>query len=163
MQCRSCLTSVHEGRWQLGYRTCVKCSVESKWSGVPVINHKTGNEIQIVKDPEVAAEFLAKSARVGFGTLRGVSSSYRSKLNMPTVQVKRVESKPVTDRVLEKRPLPHQFEEVGLQVMEKLESGSVEAALACIDRAREEGRIYGNHAAQLREIVKIMASQSSVS
>lgn len=160
MRCKSCLTQVHAGRWQLGYRTCLECSVEPKWSGVPVINHKTGNEIQIVKDPEVAAEFLAKSARVGFGTLRGVSSSYRARTNSTAVQAKVVKSKPLVDRIVEKRKLPHEFEKVGVEVMVKLESESADAALKYIDMARAEGRIYGNHASQLKEIVKVISGQT---
>jgi len=55
--------------------TCVACSTEIKWSGVQVINHKTGNEVEVVKDPEAAKEFKRLSTRAGFGTVRGMATS----------------------------------------------------------------------------------------
>lgn len=71
--CKSCGDVLHEKRAQMGYDTCVNCSTEGKWSGVPVINHKTGNEIQVVKDAEVAAEFMALSNRKGFTAFQGLN------------------------------------------------------------------------------------------
>lgn len=75
--CKKCCEPFHPRRKELGYTTCLKCSEEEKWSIVPVIHHKTGNEFQVVKDPEVAAEFMAKSQRSGFGTLKGMTGSWR--------------------------------------------------------------------------------------
>jgi hypothetical protein len=76
MNCKSCGSVIPFKRLEIipGCTTCVNCSSEAKFSGVPVINHKTGNEVQVVKDPEAAKEFLKKSSRAGYGTMRGVSS-----------------------------------------------------------------------------------------
>ena len=76
MNCKLCGTAIPFKRIEImsGCTTCVHCSSEAKFSGVPVINHKTGNEVQVVKDPEAAREFLKKSSRAGYGTMRGVSS-----------------------------------------------------------------------------------------
>lgn len=76
MNCRKCGNLIPPKRIQAltGCTTCTSCSSEAKFSGVPVINHKTGNEVQVVKDPDVAKEFLKKASRTGYGTLRGVSS-----------------------------------------------------------------------------------------
>lgn len=157
MKCKACQTEIHHKRFELGYRTCVDCSSEPKWSCVPVINHKTGNEIQIVKDPEVAAEFLAMSARKGFGTLKGMSSSYKRKVTTtPRIQ-KPIPEKVVTDKILSRRPLPNDFEAVGTEVMDILETQSVEQAHAHIIKALSEKRIYGVHAEQLRNIIKVLA------
>ena len=41
-------TKVPEGRLALGYKTCVDCSTTETYSYIPIINHKTGNTIQIV-------------------------------------------------------------------------------------------------------------------
>lgn len=68
--CKKCGEEMPVKRKELGYTECIKCSTATKWAGVPVINHKTGNEIQVVKDPEVAAEFMALSNRAGFGHFR---------------------------------------------------------------------------------------------
>jgi len=80
MNCKHCGNLIPFKRLEIipGCRTCVNCTTEEKFSGVPVINHKTGNEVQVVKDPEVAKEFLKKASRTGYGTLRGVSSGNTS-------------------------------------------------------------------------------------
>ena len=152
MKCKNCLTDVHQKRWDLGYRTCTACSSETKWSSVPVINHKTGNEIQIVKDPEVAAEFLAKSARTGFGTLKGLSSGYRKRSASET-KIEALPDKPVVDRELSRRPAPNDFEAVGSEVMSLIESNKIDEVYILIDEALQAKRIYKVHAAQLLQIV----------
>ena len=53
MYCR-CGEKVHPVRLELGYRTCVKHSQTKTYSYVPIIEHKTGNTIQIVSQ-EVSA------------------------------------------------------------------------------------------------------------
>ena len=53
MYCR-CGNDVHPVRINLGYRTCVACSTIQTYSYVPIIEHKTGNTIQIVSQ-EVSA------------------------------------------------------------------------------------------------------------
>ena len=47
MKCK-CKNIIPKGRIALGYRNCVKCSTTELYSYVPIINHKTGNTIQIV-------------------------------------------------------------------------------------------------------------------
>ena len=156
MKCKACQIEIHPKRFELGYRTCVECSSEPKWSSVPVINHKTGNEIQIVKDPEVAAEFMAKSARKGFGTLKGMSSSYKRKVTTtPRIQ-KPIPEKEVSDKILSRRPMPNDFEAVGTEVMDILETQTIEQAHAHIEKSLSEKRIFGVHAEQLRNIIKAL-------
>ncbi len=41
-------------RLDMGYKTCVECSTTQTYSYVPIIEHKTGNTIQIVSQ-EVSA------------------------------------------------------------------------------------------------------------
>jgi len=47
MYCR-CGTEVHPVRLELGYKTCVEHSQTNTYSYIPIIEHKTGNTIQIV-------------------------------------------------------------------------------------------------------------------
>ena len=98
-----CGNNIPDLRVKKGYKTCINCSTESKWSGVQVVHHKTGNETQIIKDPEVAADFIAKSARSGYGTLKGVTGSQK-KARTSTREVKKIEpvSRPV-DRVIARK------------------------------------------------------------
>jgi len=53
MYCK-CGTEVHPVRLKLGYKTCMPCSTTQTYSYVPIIEHKTGNTIQIVSQ-EVSA------------------------------------------------------------------------------------------------------------
>lgn len=53
MYCK-CGTEVHPIRINYGYKTCVPCSTVEDYSYVPIINHKTGNTIQVVSQ-EVSA------------------------------------------------------------------------------------------------------------
>ena len=154
MNCTSCGQHIHPRRYDMGYRTCINCSTEERWSGVPIINHKTGNEIQIVKDPEVAAEFIAKSARIGFGTLRGMTSSYKKPTNSNIVKTKELPGRPVNDRVLERKELPHEFDAVGSEMMDAVEREGAEAAMRLLDTALEQRRIYRKHHERLVTILQ---------
>lgn len=159
MNCKSCGQAVHPKRIELGYHTCVSCSTVERWSGVPVINHKTGNEIQIVKDPEVAAEFMAKSARVGFGTMRGMTTGYKKRVfSEVTPKPEPLPDKPLVDRVISRRPMPHEYETVGEEMMSLLENEGRDAAIVHIDKALADKRIYRKHHEQLNSILDVFAS-----
>ena len=54
MKCK-CKITIPEGRLGLGYRTCVNCSTTELYSYIPIIEHKTGNTIQIVSQSLSAA------------------------------------------------------------------------------------------------------------
>jgi len=155
MTCNTCHKDINAKRWNLGFRVCVNCSNEPQWTCVPIINHKTGNEIQIVKDPEVAAEFMAKTARTGYGTMRGVSSSYKKPV-MASKKVELLPDKPLVDREISRRTAPHQFDAVGHEVMNFIEQGSMELAYALIDKALAEKQIYRVHARQLQQIIETL-------
>ena len=54
-----------------GYKSCVNCSSVQRLGGVPITNHKTGNEIQIM--PMEDAQRLYKlSQRQGYGVCKGM-------------------------------------------------------------------------------------------
>ena len=36
--------------------SCVKCSNTNRYVGHLVVNHKTGNEFEVIKDPNLASE-----------------------------------------------------------------------------------------------------------
>jgi|688.fasta_scaffold617285_1 hypothetical protein len=154
--CNKCKTAFPTERYDIGYRTCIECSEEPKWSAVPVINHKTGNEIQIVKDPEDAAEFLHKSARVGFGTMRGMSSSYKRKTNKAASSTVLLAEAPPTDRELGRSTLPNKYLEVGEEVMSLIDEDNWEGARNKIKTALAEKRIWGIHSKQLNEILNAL-------
>jgi hypothetical protein len=157
MNCKHCNREINLKRFELGYKTCLECSTEPRFSGVPVINHKTGNEIQIVKDPEVAAEFMAKSARTGYGTLRGMSLRYKKQV-VTSSKKDKIISKPVVDRELGRKQLPHEFEKVGSEVMALIEDKKIELAHKLIESAMAEKRIYKMHADRLHRIIETLTT-----
>lgn len=81
MQKCKCGSDIHPKRIELGYSNCVNCSTEKKKAGIQIINHKTGNEIQIVSE-ETAFQFNQISSRSSYGVMNGVRSkpaNYRIK------------------------------------------------------------------------------------
>ena len=136
MNCK-CGKNIPELRVKKGYKTCVSCSTESKWSGVQVVHHKTGNETQIIKDPEVAADFIAKSARSGYGTLKGVTGSQK-KAKTYTRESKKVEPvifKPV-DRVIARKKVETNYkdEEIAIQVFSLIDKKEFDIAKDLIEK-----------------------------
>ena len=64
-KCGSIIPSV---RVNLGYKTCVECSTVEQYGCAPLINHKTGNSIQIMSQSD-AAKIAKMTQRRGYGTM----------------------------------------------------------------------------------------------
>ena len=69
MKCK-CNTAIPEGRLRLGYKVCVDCSTVERYGCAPLINHKTGNTIQIMSQSD-AAKIAKMTRRRGYGTMLG--------------------------------------------------------------------------------------------
>jgi len=67
MNCK-CGNIIPNGRVSLGYNTCVNCSTTEKYGCAPLINHKTGNSIQIMSQSD-AAKIAKMTRRRGYGTM----------------------------------------------------------------------------------------------
>ena len=63
-----CNNIIPDGRVNLGYKTCVNCSTVERYGCAPLINHKTGNSIQIMSQSE-AAQVAKMTRRKGYGTM----------------------------------------------------------------------------------------------
>lgn len=129
-------------RSAMGYEECVNCSKEAKWSGVPIIHHKTGNEIQIVKDPRDAAEFMAKSSR-GFGASRGVAGSYNFEIEVKEATSAVSPEKPKDRIVGRKKPDTSKYddENVGKEAIEIAEKEGYESGKFHLEREYQALRI----------------------
>ena len=69
MKCK-CNNQIPEGRLRLGFKVCVSCSSVEAYGCAPLINHKTGNSIQIMSSAD--AKKIAKlTQRRGYGTMLG--------------------------------------------------------------------------------------------
>ena len=55
-------------RYKLGYRVCIGCSTVEQYGCAPLINHKTGNSIQIMSKSD-AAKIYKMTRRRGYGTM----------------------------------------------------------------------------------------------
>ena len=63
-----CKNIIPDGRVNLGYKVCVNCSDTEPYGCAPLINHKTGNSIQIMSSSDAA--IIAKlTRRRGYGTM----------------------------------------------------------------------------------------------
>jgi len=67
MKCK-CNNIIPHERVQLGYKTCVNCSTTEKYGCAPLINHKTGNSIQIMSQSD-AVKIAKLTRRSGYGTM----------------------------------------------------------------------------------------------
>ena len=67
-KCLKCNSNVPQGRTDLRYKVCVNCSSVIRYGCIPISNHKSGNEIQIMSS-EDAAIILKKTRRRGYGTM----------------------------------------------------------------------------------------------
>jgi len=69
MKCK-CNNIIPDVRVNLGYNTCVNCSTVEQYGCAPLINHKTGNSIQIMSQSD-AAKIARLTRRSGYGTMLG--------------------------------------------------------------------------------------------
>jgi len=67
MKCK-CNDEIPVGRLRLGYKVCVNCSTVERYGCAPLINHKTGNTIQIMSQSD-AAKIAKMTRRRGYGTM----------------------------------------------------------------------------------------------
>ena len=67
MRCK-CNNIIPQPRVDLGYKVCITCSDTERYGCAPLINHKTGNSIQIMSSSDAA--IIAKlTRRRGYGTM----------------------------------------------------------------------------------------------
>jgi hypothetical protein len=152
MVCK-CGTPLHQVRIDAGYKSCVNCSTEERWGVVNITYHKTGNTVEIVKDREVADRINAMAQRSGFGVMKGLTGSYAKAAKKNVGPMKVLPDKPINDRVLSRKSIPSEWEEVGKEVVEILEKHGAESAINHIHRAQETKRIYRNEVEKLIQII----------
>ena len=69
MKCK-CKNIIPIQRVNLGFKVCVDCSQTEQYGCAPLINHKTGNSIQIMSSGD-AAKVAKFTRRKGYGTMLG--------------------------------------------------------------------------------------------
>jgi len=153
-----CGIKIHPKRIEMGYRVCVDCSTESAWSAVQVVYHKTGNTIEVVKDPEVAALATAMSQRTGFGVMKGLTGNHRkTRLAANTPKRKEIQQSVVSDKIISRKPIQTDWYAVGEEAVSVLETAGIESALAYLEKALEEKRIIRFDMKRLVPIIEELA------
>ena len=147
MICKSCKTTIPQGRVDLGYTECVDCSTTERYGCIPITYHKTGNTIQVM-DKESAAKINKLSQRAGYGIMRGLRGGSTPKSN----------TKIVGNSGREMRmPTREDFERAGKMAMSLMDSKGKDSAIKYIEEALVSRMISGSHRRQLLEIVNTFA------
>ena len=63
-----CKNTIPQVRVDFGYTSCIDCSTTEAYGCAPIINHKTGNSIQIMSSSD-AARIAKLTRRRGYGTM----------------------------------------------------------------------------------------------
>ena len=157
MNCK-CGIAIHPKRTELGYKTCVDCSTEKKWGVVPITYHKTGNTVEIVKDPDLSAEIVAMSQRTGFGVMKGLTGSHRKANNKVAPERKLLKSIPIPDKVVSKRKVETDWYQVGEEATKIAETSGIDKALQHIQQAHIEKRIFRCDVERLTQIINFLVA-----
>jgi hypothetical protein len=123
-----CGEEIPEKRIELGYSTCVACSTTKKFSGHLIVHHKTGNEYEVIKDPETAHE-MKRMTRAGFGSRRKGGKFIEETVVVKKRVVKSVQPTSVVF-VLQKTPADSskwKDDEWGTKIVEVAEKSKMEA------------------------------------
>jgi hypothetical protein len=163
MKCK-CGDEIPKGRLKLGYKVCVNCSTESKWSVVQVNYHKTGNTTEVIKDPEVAADFAFMSSRKGFGVMRGLTSSRRKTITpkdpVPEKKTEEKDSGPtIISKVCDRYMPTYYFEEVGEKATKIAEELGYTESIKYIENSLEKKLIFKKQAEQLKQIIHFLTHE----
>ena len=68
MKCNKCNKEIIQGRIDLGYKDCVKCSTVEGYGCIAITYHKTGNTIQIMSKKQ-SKRIRKLTERRGYGTM----------------------------------------------------------------------------------------------
>lgn len=162
--CKKCSGEFPDKRKEIGYSICLDCSTEERWSAVPVTYHKTGNTIEVVKDPDDAATITAMMSRKGFGVMNGLKGVRTRSSDKGAPVIARLTPNADAPKTLEggrivgRRKMPLDYEGVGNAMMSALEAEGREAALRVIDDAESAWKILPRQAVQLRSIIENLVS-----
>ena len=144
MKCKKCDETIPQGRVDLGYKVCVKCSEVEKYGCVDVVNHKTGNTIEVLsrKDADQASKLMQ---RTGFGTLRSLRSG-----KAPKEKVK-LGGSPCSKAFIGTK---ESFEKVGEECMMWIELEDYERVTKTLEKAKKNWVISDHQYHRLHKIMK---------
>lgn len=162
--CKTCGEPYPQQRKDMGYTVCVDCSTEPGWSCSALTFHKTGNSIEIIKDPEVAYNINQMAARKSFGVMSGITgrySRYRPDTDNKPAKKTRVD---MTGKVISIRKQTIgtlsgktvDFEAQGAHAVNLLESEGLDSSINWIKQEYRDLRISQSDFIRLVKMIKCM-------
>jgi hypothetical protein len=160
MNCK-CGNIVPIQRTKLGYTTCKNCSNEERWSANPLTFHKTGNTIEVIKDPELAREVHFKAQRNSFGVCQGMKSGYTPKKRKEEDVKRIIPSDREFSKVISKRkvdPSLYRFEEVCEASIDMFNEGKTAEEINSYLSSEIQGmRISPVHKKRIQQMIYLMS------
>jgi hypothetical protein len=109
--------------------TCVKCSEIQPVSGVLIVHHKTGNEVQVIHDKETAKHIKKLSTRQSYGAVKTLESKSNVSTNYGYVKKSKVYDpariQHITERALDMSSM-YDFNRVKTYVTEFFDLGMID-------------------------------------
>ena len=141
--CKKCQNPIPNERKKLGFDVCVNCSEVDTYGCVNIINHKTGNTVQVMSKEE-AKSINKIGDRKRFGTvLRGGSknNSYNPKGAIIGCSSSFVGSE-------------FAYERIGAEAMTIMEFDGLDSAMAFIDKQVSDYLINKNQAFKIKSLIR---------
>lgn len=165
--CKTCKKSYPQQRKELGYNVCVDCSTEEGWSCSSLTYHKTGNTIQIIKDPEAAYNLNQMASRKSFGVMKGITGQYKRYVKDSNEPKKELKVEDKTGQVYSSNRrvkgtingITVDFEKQGTEAMNILESKGLEASISWIKAEYKEQRLSQEDFVKLVQMIKLITDK----
>tara|TARA_B100000497_G_C7533737_1_gene323512 strand:+ start:63 stop:566 length:504 start_codon:yes stop_codon:yes gene_type:complete len=163
--CKKCNSRFPQERLDMGYNVCVDCSTEETWSCSALTYHKTGNSIEIIKDPEVAYNINQMATRKNFGVMSGVTGRYKRYVKDEDKPTKIVDHEDKTGQVFSSnrkvlgslKGKTINFENQGKQAMFILDNEGLEQSIEWIKNEYQDLNLSQEDFVKLIKMVKIIS------
>lgn len=152
-----CGNNIPGARIKLGYKTCVDCSSEQRWGVNPLTFHKTGNTVEVIKDPELAEEINNMAQRRNYGVMKGVTGSYKRRKHVTPRKPKFEKVTEFSKEIGRKQvdPANYQFHEVLSETGKMYEDGySIEEVDNFLSEQIKKLRISPAHKKQIITLIE---------
>lgn len=79
MNCITCGGEMPDERGELGFFSCIRCSDQSVYVGAPQISHKTGHDINMIKNSPQNKAIVDRAFNLGNCIIRRATPKNRRK------------------------------------------------------------------------------------
>lgn len=163
-KCKKCNEAYPQKRKDLGYDVCVNCSTEKGWSCSALTFHKTGNTIEVIKDPEVAYNLNQMASRKSFGVMSGITGRYKKWIDPDKEEEQRSNRIDETGKTYEvnrttKGVLPGKtinYKQTGRVAMDILDNDGMNEAISFVTEEYKQLRLSPSDFTSLIGMIRIL-------